>query len=40
MLGVTLKDHYIFNIPIKKGTSLAFSAVSSHYNKKYFKNPK
>jgi hypothetical protein len=32
MSRIALKDHYIFNIPIKKGSGLAFSAVSTHYN--------
>jgi cytochrome P450 len=35
-----LKDQYISNIPIKKGTALNIQTTSTHYNEKYFKNPK
>jgi cytochrome P450 len=35
-----MKDHFISNIPIKKDTAMAISTISTHYNEKYFKDPK
>ena len=32
-------DHYLNDVPIKKGTVMALSSLSCHYNEKNFENP-
>ena len=33
------KDHYIGNIPVKKGTLISASWAVNNFNPKYFKDP-
>jgi cytochrome P450 len=33
------KDHYVKNIPIKKGSYCTFSPMANHYNPKLYPDP-
>ena len=33
------EDHFIANIPIKKGTGLSIQPIGNHFNEEYYKNP-
>lgn len=36
---IAQKDHYVEDIPIRKGTGITIQPTASHYNEKYYKNP-